>query len=295
MVKNAIESTTGIKVIGCIKRNDELKIGSRYLGLVTAAENKINDSYFKNLSLVIRNSVDINQIIKISSGASSTASFKSRIYNHARKENCRIGIAYNRAFTFYYPENIELLKKFGAKIVYFDPIADKTLPDVDGIYIGGGYPEIYAKELSGNKNLIAEIREKLEDGMPAFAECGGYMYLSKSIEVDSVEYPMVGSIPAVTHMEKLSLGYRTIKTAASGTILAEGEKIRGHEFHYSRIVFNDEHAEAYRFQNGNSEGYAYKQLLAGYAHLYFPSNQNVPGRFVKQCKDYRNRTNEIIY
>jgi len=292
MVKNAIEATTGVKVLGCIKRNEKLKIGSRHLGLVTAAENRIDDSYFKNLSLIIRNSIDLDQIIKISSGASSTTSVKSRIYNNVKQENCRIGVAYNRAFTFYYPENIELLKKFGAKIIYFDPIADTTLPDVDGIYIGGGYPEIYAKELSGNTNLMAEIRRKLEEGMPAFAECGGYMYLSKSIEFNGVEYPMVGSIPAVTHMENLSLGYRTIETSTSGTILKEGEKIKGHEFHYSRIVFTSKHEEPYRFQNGKAEGYVYKHLLAGYAHLYFPSNQNVPRRFVMQCKDYRHKTAE---
>ncbi len=290
MVKEAIETATGVKVLGCIKRNDELKIGSRYLGLITAEENKINDAYFKNLSSVIRNSIDLEGIIKISSMASPIPVFKSKIYTTLRKENCRVGIAYNRAFTFYYPENIELLKKFGAKIIYFDPISDSNLPDVDGIYIGGGYPEIYAKELSDNRKLMQEIKEKIDNEMPVFAECGGYMYLSESIKYNDVEYPMVGTIPARTHMEGLSLGYRKIVPATSGTIIKNGEKIMGHEFHYSRIVFDARHPEAYKFQNGKTEGYASKKLLAGYAHLYFPSNQNVPARFVKQCRDYRNRT-----
>ena len=292
MVKEAIETTTGIKVLGCIKRNNELKLGSRYLGLVTAAENQINDAYLKNLSSLIRNSIDLEQIVKISSTASKPSKYKPVIYNRREKEKCTIGIAYNKAFTFYYPENIELLKKFGAKIIYFDPVIDRKLPHMDGIYIGGGYPELYAGELSGNSALLAEIKEKIDDGMPVFAECGGYMYLSESINYGDAEYPMVGAIPARTHMEGLSLGYRKIYPAAPGEILKEGEKAMGHEFHYSRIVFNKSHSEAYKFENGKSEGYSSKNILSGYAHLYFPSNQNVPKRFVKQCVEYKNKTVE---
>ncbi|WP_337861058.1 cobyrinate a,c-diamide synthase [Ferroplasma sp.] len=286
MVENAIEKITGIKVVGCIKKDKTLKIDSRYLGLVTTAENKMDKNYLNNISSIIKNNIDINEIIKIGSSNVPDKKYKPVIYNYKIKEKCKIGIAYNKAFTFYYNENLELLEKYGAKIVYFDPFKD-AFPDVDGIYIGGGYPELYAKELSSNKQLLLQIKGKIEDGMPVFAECGGYMYLSRSINIDGKEYSMVGSIPAKTNMETLSLGYREIRPASEIPFLKNNERIIGHEFHYSRIVFDEGHDEAYKFQNGNSDGYAYKELVAGYAHLYFPSNQNFAKRFVKSSTDYR--------
>jgi cobyrinic acid a,c-diamide synthase len=295
LVREAIEKSTGIRVLGCLKRYDDLKIGSRYLGLVTAGEEKINDSYFKRLSTIIKSNIDIPEIIRIAGMVNYKKIPKPSLYNYRAKGKCRIGVAYNKAFTFYYTENLELLEKFGAKIVFFDPIIDTSLPDVDGLYLGGGYPELYAEELSGNVKLLAEIRESIENNMPVFAECGGYMYLSESISIDGKEYPMAGTIPGKTHMESLSLGYRKIMAATEGTILNDREKIMGHEFHYSRIVFNARHPEAYRFENGNTEGFTYKQLIAGYAHLYFPSNQNFPRRFVERCAEYKIEKREIIY
>lgn len=287
LVREAIEYHTGVKVIGCIKRDDNIRINSRYLGLVTAAENSMDDDYFKRLSDSISKSVDLDFIIGLSKQYSSGWSGSEKIYNFKRKEKARIGVAYNRAFSFYYPVNIEILEKYGGIPVYFDPVKDKTLPDVDGIYIGGGYPELYAKDLSMNKSLLWEIKDKINGGMPVFAECGGYMYLSESIKYGNEVYPMVGSIPATVHMGGLSLGYRKAVSPSSGVILGKGEKIRGHEFHYSRIDFHGREDPAYEFENGTREGYNYRQLTAGYLHVYFPSNQNAARRFVSRCSQYR--------
>jgi cobyrinic acid a,c-diamide synthase len=289
MVKEAIERTSGIKVLGCIKRNEDMKLDSRYLGLVPLAENRVADYYFETLSKIIEESVDLDAIVKIASTSSFKDAGKNNIYNYKRKEKARIGVANNRAFTFYYKENIELLEKYGGNIVYFDPIEDRHLPDVDGIYIGGGYPEIYAGELSRNTNIMNEIKKRIENNMPVFAECGGYMYLSESMLVDGVEYPMVGSIPGKIHMESLALGYRKIEACSSNPLLRMGEKIRGHEFHYSRISFPGEHTCAYKFPRGKPEGYVRGNLTAGYAHLYFPSNQNFPRRFVALCSEYKKK------
>ncbi len=293
MVRDAIEHFTGIKVIGCIKRGEDLKIRSRYLGLVTTAEKATGEAYFQNLSQQIGKSVDLDSIIRISRKYGTTWNGNKRIYNLKMKERARIGIAYNEAFSFYYAENIEILEKFGGIPVYFDPIRDKSLPDIDGLYLGGGYPELYARELSENKTLMWEIRNKIGHGMPVFAECGGYMYLSESIAVDKGCFPMVGAIPATVHMKGLSLGYRDAAAASTGVILEKGKRIRGHEFHYSRIEFNGNQKPAYEFKNGELEGYSYMGITAGYLHVYFPSNQNAARRFVLLCRDYRKKNPEL--
>jgi cobyrinic acid a,c-diamide synthase len=287
MVKNAIEKTAKINVVGCIKRDESLKIDSRYLGLVTAAENKMDKDYLDNLSRITKESIDLKKIINIAFNKGNITNYKPSIYNYKLSKKCNIGIAYNKAFTFYYKENIELLEKFGAKIVYFDPFKDK-LPDVDGIYIGGGYPELYAEELSKNTQLLSEIKREVDNGMPVFAECGGYMYLSRSISLKGKQYPMAGIIPARTYMEKLTLGYREIMPGSYLPYLKNNEKIRGHEFHYSNIVFEEDYTKAYKFRNGKLDGFVYKNLVAGYSHLYFPSNQNFPKRFVNACAIHRN-------
>ena len=290
MVRDAIEHYAGIKVLGCMKRDENIKINSRHLGLVTASEQDNDNNYYKRLEENISSSIDLDSIIKISKKYGSEWNKEGRIYNFRKKETTRIGIAYNQAFSFYYNENIEILAKYGAEPVYFDPATDKSLPDVDGLYIGGGYPELHARELSENKTLMWEIKNKIENGMPVFAECGGYMYLSDSINIDGREFPMVGSIPATVHMKGLSLGYRDATALSSGIILKNGGKIRGHEFHYSRIEFHGEERPAYIFKNGTYEGYNYKGLTAGYLHVYFPSNQNAARRFVSKCRNYRKKS-----
>ncbi len=290
MVREAIEHYTGIKVVGCIKRDENIKINSRHLGLVTASEHDNDNNYYKHLAENISGSIDLDSIIKISKKYGSEWNKGGKIYNFRQEGTVRIGIAYNQAFSFYYNENIEILEKYGAEPVYFDPVIDKSLPDVDGLYIGGGYPELHARKLSENKTLMWEIKNKIDNGMPVFAECGGYMYLSDSINIDGRGFPMVGSIPATVHMKSLSLGYRDAIAASSGIILKEGEKIRGHEFHYSRIEFHGKEQPAYIFKNGTYEGYNYKGLTAGYLHVYFPSNQNAARRFVSQCRNYRKKS-----
>jgi cobyrinic acid a,c-diamide synthase len=293
MVREAIEHFTGIKVLGCMKRSEDLKIRSRYLGLVTTVEKDTEDSYFQNLAEKIRGSVDLDSIIRISREHGTAWKGNKKIYNFKMRERARIGVAYDRAFSFYYAENIEILEKYGGVPVYFDPITDKSLPDIDGLYIGGGYPELYARELSGNKTLMWEIRDKINNGMPVFAECGGYMYLSESITVDGDNFPMVGAIPATVNMKGLSLGYRDAAAASSGVILEKGQRIRGHEFHYSRIEFHGSQKPAYEFKNGACEGYNCRSLTAGYLHVYFPSNQNAARRFVLQCINYRQKNPEL--
>ncbi len=288
IVKDAIEKISHVKVLGCIKNNNDIKINSRYLGLIPFIEDKLNNKYFLKLNEIINNSIDLNEIINISKNNRNFEIEKYKIYNNIAKNKVRIGIAYNKAFNFYYEENIELLKKYGANIIYFDPIKDKKLPDVDGIYIGGGFPEIYADELSKNKDMLIDIKNKIENYMPVFAECGGYMYLCNNINYNDNIYPMVNIIPANIYMDKLKLGYKTIESNYNNYLLKNNEKIKGHEFHYSRIEYFNDNNSPYKL-NDKSDGFYYKNLIAGYVHMYFPSNQNVPKNFVKKCYEYKNK------
>ncbi len=287
LVREAVEKINHVKVLGCIKNDDKLKINSRHLGLIPFVEDKLNGDYFSELNRVINNSINLNEIIKISKTGSTAGTSKPVIYSGIRNKKVRIGIAYNRAFNFYYEENIEILKKYGAEIIYFDPIMDAELPDVDGIYIGGGFPEIYAGELSGNRGMLNDIKNKIENYMPVFAECGGYIYLCSNINYGEKLYPMVNVIPANVYMNKLTIGYRDIQSNYDSYLLKKGQKIRGHEFHYTGIEYFEENNKPYKF-NDKTDGFYYKNTIAGYVHMYFPSNQKIPENFVKKCYEYKN-------
>ena len=191
-----------------------------------------------------------------------------------------------------------MLQEAGAQLVFFSPLKDKKLPkDLDGLYLGGGYPESFSQKLSMNRSLRGEIRRKIEEGMPVYAECGGLMYLSQSLRrFEGKAWPMVGALPLRVAMDrkKLHLRYIEIKTTQPTLLGPKGTVARGHEFHYSSIVHN-----AYRspmaYQGVNSagekfaEGYVRRNLLASYCHLHFRSNPLVPAHFVKACWEYAAR------
>ncbi len=293
IVKEAIEKINKVKVLGCIKNNNDLKINSRHLGLIPFIEDKLNNNYFDKLNETINKSIDLNEIIKISKNKGNIKIKKMKIYNYISENKVKIGIAYNKAFNFYYEENLDLLKKYGAEIIYFDPIRDEKLPDVDGIYIGGGFPEVYASELSENKSMLSDIKNKIENYMPVFAECGGYMYLCSNINYNKKTYNMVNSIPANVYMDRLTIGYKTVESNDNNYLLKNNYKIKGHEFHYSILEYIKENNKPYKL-NGKTDGYAYKNMIAGYVHMYFPSNQKIPENFVKKCYEYKYNRKNII-
>ncbi len=284
IVKYSIETLSGIRVIGCIKRDTKLKLNSRHLGLIPFIEEYQSKEFLTYLSGKITSEVNIDQLIDISK-KSGDLNYRLKEYR-PRNPRVTIGVAYDKAFNFYYNENFDLLKNYGARIEYFSPMESKELPDVDGIYIGGGFPEIYAEKLSSNKKFLYDIRSKILNGMPVFAECGGYIYLSKSIEMGNKNYSMLGLINASVSMKGLTLGYRNIVSRDDNILFKKGMKIRGHEFHYSRILYDNDNEYAYDINEGKNDGYYDENILAGYSHLYFPSNKKIPERFVKSCYIY---------
>jgi cobyrinic acid a,c-diamide synthase len=212
----------------------------------------------------------------------------------------RLGVARDRAFCFYYPENLELLARFGAELVPFSPLTDRELPEnLHGLYLGGGYPELFAAQLAANDGLRRSLAAQAAAGLPIYAECGGLMYLSEEVQdLDGRHHSMVGLLPLKVRMLKKlrALGYREITLAAEGLLGPAGTKARGHEFHYSEIAAETgDLPRLYRITarqglEAAPEGYCLNNILASYVHLHFGSNPEVARQLVKHCKAYKEHT-----
>jgi cobyrinic acid a,c-diamide synthase len=181
--KEAIETVTGVPVVGALSINKAIAMPERHLGLIPTLERKMMDSFFSKLENFVQANVDVDKIIEIAKSAGELPEAANMIYpakNYAKKVT--IGVALDEAFNFYYQDNIDLLEAYGARVKFFSPIHDRSLPtDVDGLYLGGGFPEMLPKELEANKNMRRIVKESAESGMPIYAECGGLMYLTESI------------------------------------------------------------------------------------------------------------------
>ena len=184
--KKSIEEITNTEVIGGIIRDDNISIEQRHLGLVPARERENSLKFIDIWCETIKNSIDLDRLVEIAKTAPKINSDLEPIWNNLNKQKVKIGVAYDEVFNFYYKENIESLEANGAKIEYFSPLSDENLPDIDGLYIGGGYPELFSKELSNNQSMLKDIKDFHLDNLPIFAECGGLMYLMKSIHEDAV-------------------------------------------------------------------------------------------------------------
>jgi cobyrinic acid a,c-diamide synthase len=206
-----------------------------------------------------------------------------------KPKHVRIGIARDAAFCFYYHDNLELLRTLGAELIEFSPIADRMLPpDLDGIYLGGGYPELHAGTLSANEPMRAAIAEFVAKDAPVYAECGGFMYLTKAIvDVEGRSWPMGGIFPTSARMQKrlAKLGYIEVEICEAEGWLVPGEHARGHEFRYSVIDPMPETIR--RSYKEPAEGYRVRSVLGSYVHLHFLSCPNFAERFVRDCACWR--------
>ncbi|MFZ2088178.1 MAG: cobyrinate a,c-diamide synthase, partial [Desulfobaccales bacterium] len=211
----------------------------------------------------------------------------------------RLGVARDQAFCFYYPDNLEWLARFGAEIVPFSPLDDEDLPaEVHGLYLGGGYPELFARQLSANQAMLRAVRERASAGLPVYAECGGLMYLCREIsDLEGRPHAMAGVLPfGVRMLPRLKgLGYREVTLTGDGLLGPTGTSARGHEFHYSEIVSEPkELSRLYELtaRRGGApvrEGYTVNQVLASYVHLHFGSNPEVARHFVARCRSFKEK------
>ena len=319
-LKEALENNVNMPCLGGILRNTDISIPERHLGLFTQFDHPLAKKDSDRLADIIEESVNIDKLInglddfetnfyadgeKTDSTSRCTAETVFEIKN---KSNVRIGVAMDNAFCFYYQDNLDMLSANGAELVFFSPVNDKNLPDnIDGIYFGGGYPELFAKQLSENKSMCSDILEASLNSMPVYGECGGFMYLCREIaDTNGNLYPMTGCFPFATEMfsRLKALGYRQITLKQDTLIGRQGCSIKGHEYHYSGIVKDgkDKSIETVyevspRSKKGVeqiqiSEGYSMRSTLGSYIHLHFGSRPECAENFVKKCREYKKGLNK---
>lgn len=287
--KRSIEEITNVEVIGGIERNDKITIDQRHLGLVPAVERENSINHINNWSEVIKQSIDLDRLMEIMKEAPKINSNLEPIWNKLNKEKVKIGVAYDEVFNFYYKENIESLEANRAKIEYFSPLKDESIPDVDGIYIGGGYPELFSKELSNNKTMLKDIKDFHLADRPIFAECGGLMYLMNSIHDDK----MSGIYPykSILTDRVQALKYTITEVQEDNIISKKGEVINGHEFHYSKVlVDNLQNKLAFKITRGkgsynNQDGFMSRNTLASYVHTHVAAMPDFGGNLTISAKE----------
>lgn len=294
MIVEALTPATGLPVLGAIPHDRALTLEERHLGLVPEGEAPRGDEELGRLTDVIAAHCDLKRILALAQGAAPLETTASGLFpSEPLRPRARIAVAQDRAFSFYYQENFELLEAWGAELVPFSPLADKALPDhIQGLYIGGGFPELYAPELAANNGMLQAISEATRAGMPVLGECGGLMYLAEGItDFDGRRHSMVGMVPGTCVMERrrVGLGYLTVQALQDTPLLAKGDRVRAHEFHWSRLE-GSLPPERVAFQveehPGRREGFAEGNLLASYAHIHFGARPGLAPRFVSACEGW---------
>ena len=294
-----IEETFHIPVVASFPVRDDVRIESRHLGLVMPYELEDIQSRLKIASQVLCENANIEQILEIANSAPKLEyDVESDIKQKITEKTIRIGVARDEAFCFYYEDNLDLLKSLGAKLIFFSPLHDDTLPkDLDGILFGGGYPELYLKELEENESMRNSVKSAIENKMPSLAECGGFMYLHDTIfDSEKKPYKMAGVIHACCMKKErlVRFGYLTLNSKTD-SFLKKGETIRGHEFHYYDSEDNGECAIAKKPVGTKSWEcvHAGSDHWWGFAHLSYYSNPKFAEKFAEACRSYKiNKTAE---
>jgi cobyrinic acid a,c-diamide synthase len=280
---------TGLPILGVIPRDSNLQLESRHLGLIPVKERLDLDKKIKSVARSISKFIDVGQIIKLSKNAQTLPKISE---GKKKAKKTRIAVALDESFNFYYQDNLDSLARLGAELVFFSPAFDKKIPPCDGIYVGGGFPEVNGKLLEKNNTMKKLVKKHAEDGMPIYAECGGLMYLTKSIQYNSGKFQMVGLFDAVTVMEKrLKLNYTSAKTMPRSPFYKNSQIIRGHEFHYSELdLLSRDSKFAYDMSVGigiknKKDGLTVYNTLASYMHVHFTGSP-IADSFVKSCISY---------
>lgn len=298
ILKKAVEHHTSVRPIGYLKKNPDLTMPERHLGLVPACEHQDLRRIFDVLAASVRETVDIDAILEMA--GQSKAADEGFIPAQFNEEKVRIGIARDKAFNFYYQDALDLLQDYGAvEWVPFSPLEADRLPEgLDALYIGGGFPEMFACELDQNRGFMDSLREGLEAGLPYAAECGGLMYLCDTlVDLEGAEYRMVGWLDGRTTMTKRlqRFGYAELTIDETCVYGCPGDSIRVHEFHRSSAEVQADRVYTFKkYRDGECLkewqcGYRKGKGVAAYAHLHFAGNLSFGENFVKAAVDYKNR------
>ncbi|MFG6107312.1 cobyrinate a,c-diamide synthase [Leptothoe sp. EHU-05/26/07-4] len=318
---SAVNQTVQVPILGGIPRTEPVRIPERHLGLWRATEEELAETdYLASLAKLVTDNLDLAELVNIANSRSNQLVASSHLEMKTDAQQClshspkvRIGIAQDQAFCFYYGVNLSLLEQAGAELIPFSPLKDSLPENLDGLYIGGGYPELYAEQLSGNKSMRDAIANFCRSGRLVYAECGGLMYLSQGLlGAKKQRYPFVGILPFWTTMgQRVKLGYRQVDMVGPYGGFPKQGTIRGHRFHYSDIVdaqgnlleitptspstslrgqfsLRGQLEFNYKLQGWKNhqpwEGYQVYNVLASYVHLHFGSNPTFAQQFVKCCR-----------
>jgi cobyrinic acid a,c-diamide synthase len=302
LLVSAIHARCKTPILGWLPREPKISIPERHLGLHAAAETTSPldavrlDQEIDTLANLAEKHLQVDAIVRLRCPLDTTVA--RGVAPEAGTPRLRIGVARDRAFSFYYEDNLDLLREQGAEIIPFSPMADRALPaQLDALYFGGGYPELYARELSENTPMLDQIRAFVRSGRHVYAECGGLLYLSQQLSTsDGRVYPLAGIMPLAMEMtgKLVDFGYVTVAFTQDCLLGPKGTSIRGHSFHYSRICSSSQVATSYQVEFSLSgrqqqEGYTCGNVLASYVHLHFRANPAVAQHFAAALRGARQR------
>jgi cobyrinic acid a,c-diamide synthase len=292
LVRRAIEETTGLPVLGSLLRDEAIALPERHLGLIPTSEPGAWRTWLAEVRARVEGSVDLDRLLALARTAPplDPPSLEVRWSSPARAQRPVIAVARDEAFSFLYDDNLDLLRAAGAELAFFSPLRDATLPErASGVYLGGGFPELFAARLSANLAMRAALRTAADHGLPIYAECGGLMYCTESlVDADGRVHPMLGLLPGRSVMTpRLTLGYRTVRACADSWLWRAGEQARGHEFHYSVWEGRPDRLpplylclpDAGRTET-RPEGAQLGSVLASYIHLHWLAIPELAERFV---------------
>ncbi|MCL4516554.1 MAG: cobyrinate a,c-diamide synthase [Firmicutes bacterium] len=297
MLRQSIEKYCGIPVLGAVPRCPEMVLPDRHLGLLPPQEWESGREWVEGVGRVISSHVDLDALWRLAASAAPLAvPEEGGPHPAAAREHVVIGVFRDRAFHFYYPENLEALEHAGARLVFIDSLADKELPPVDGLYIGGGFPEVMAAGLEANVSLRRRVRRAAESGLPVYAECGGLMYLGRTVAWQGKQYKMAGALPLDVVMEAgpQGHGYVAAEVVEPNPFWAPGQVVRGHEFHHSLVQGLDETRVKLALRimrghglDGQSDGITYKNVFASYLHVHALGEPSWAEAFVRAASEVK--------
>ncbi|MDY7020276.1 MAG: cobyrinate a,c-diamide synthase [Cyanobacteriota bacterium] len=295
LLQEALESLT-IPILGILRRQDNIHLRERHLGLVPTAELPQLNNLVQELIHLAENCFDWEKLLPILK-TQKTVTFKSNLINPSFKIPAKIAVAQDQAFSFYYKDNLDILQELGAELVFWSPLNDTQTPDnIQGFYFGGGFPEIFAQELSENLSVRKAIRELIDQGIPTYAECGGLMYLCEAIiNFENQSWEMIGILPTKALMGKrLKLGYYQATTLQDSPLFPKGTSVVGHQFHRSELTLESQNPlykmQRYHQSDENktiTEGWKIVNIHASYLHLHWGNSLEIPVRFLQQCSRFK--------
>jgi cobyrinic acid a,c-diamide synthase len=304
ILRRSIETHCGVPVFGAVPKLGRQDFPERHMGLVPTPEHRWAADAVAAIADVVERHVDLAALAGLAKNASAISPIcppqaPAAIRPTGRPANDQtpvIGVIRDAAFQFYYPENLEALESAGARLVFFSPLETETIPEVDGIYIGGGFPETHAEQLAGNAGFKTALQSLVDDELPVYAECGGLMYLGQELVLGETAYPMAGVLPIVYGFSKKPQGhgYTIVKIDRKNPYFPVGHEIRGHEFHYSRVLkWGGKDSDlVFHMQRGSGiangrDGAVVRNVLATYTHLHALGTPEWARALVQRAADYR--------